>query len=197
MCLIGSRLQWAQRSSKQPSGQYLATLPGSSSGGGSAAWNVAWPHAGVSCAALQALPQLWSTPDSVSSLSSVSRSETVDGARDLEKNEIQSRVPYSWGQDSVLQVKKRRGSLGLRSGQGFFLASSLWSYIKVYMRRKDSGLSRRKFIESQAWFPQATWLLYWPCPGFSFVTESLLSVTLPPHQRLETRPETWLSFMCS
>lgn len=111
-----------------------------------------------------------SAPDSASSLSSVSRSETVDGARDLEKNDIQSRVPYSWGQDSVLQVEKRRGSLGLRSGQGFFLAS-LWSYIKVDMRRKDSGLSRRKFIESQAWFPQAIWLLYWPCPGFSFVTD--------------------------
>lgn len=121
-------------------------------------------------------PALEHSLDSVSSLSSVSCSETVDGARDLEKNDIQSRVPYSWGQDTVLQVEKRRGSLGLRRDQGFFLTSSLWSYIKVYMRRKDSGLSQRKFTESQAWFPQATWLLYWPCPGFSFITDRDSSV---------------------
>lgn len=75
------------------------------------------------------------------------------------------------GAKTLLQVEKRRGSLGLRRDQDFFLASSLWSYFKVYMRRKDSGLSQRKFIESQACFPQAAWLLYWPCPGFSFITD--------------------------
>ena len=78
---------------------------------------MAWPHAGPS----SFTPALGHSLDIVSSLSSVSHSETVDGARDLEKNDTQSRVPSSWDQDTVFQVKKRLGSLGLRSDQDFFV----------------------------------------------------------------------------
>lgn len=78
---------------------------------------MAWPHAGPP----SFIPALGHSLDIVSSLSSVSHSETVDGARDLEKNDTQSRVPSSWDQDTVFQVKKRLGLLGLRRDQDFFV----------------------------------------------------------------------------
>lgn len=117
---------------------------------------MAWPYPGPP----SFTPALGHSLDIVSSLSSVSHSETVDGARDLEKNDTQSRVPSSLGQDTVFQVKKRLGSLGLRSDQGFFCwLLPLWSYRKVSVRRKDSRFSQKKFLESQTGFPQAAWLL--------------------------------------
>lgn len=97
----------------------------------------------------------------------MSHPETVDGARDLEKNDTQSRVPSSRDQDTVFQVKKRLGSLGLRSDQDFFCwLLPLCSYRKVSVRRKDSRFSQKKFLESQIGFPQATWLLLSLILGF-------------------------------
>lgn len=108
----------------------------------------------------------------------MSHSETVDGARDLEKNDTQSRVPCSWGQDTVLHREKAWLS-GAKECPRLFLGFFPVVILLRFLWEGRTELRQKKLIESQASLPQATWLPDGPCPMFSFITDRDSSVCYP------------------